>query len=80
MKLEIFWLIEAHFWLRSIATEPKIAEKQAKKINFWPDGLPPQQLYYKAIPISTHFLLSRKQWTIISKKTCSAEWPQYLGG
>jgi hypothetical protein len=44
MKLEIFCLLFGYFWLRSDATNPKIAEKQAKKINFWPDGLPPQQL------------------------------------
>ena len=47
MKLEIFGLIEAHFGVRSSATDEKIAEKQHEKINFWPDGLPPQQICYK---------------------------------
>jgi len=44
MKLEIFGLVEAHFFIRSSATNEKIAEKQAKKINFWPGSLLPQQL------------------------------------
>jgi hypothetical protein len=45
MKLEVFCLIEGRFGVRSIATDPKIAEKQAKEINFWPDGLPPHHHY-----------------------------------
>ncbi len=47
MKLEIFGLIEAHFRVRSSATDEKIAEKQHEKINFWSDGLLPQQVYLR---------------------------------
>ena len=35
----IFGLIEAHFRVRSSATDEKIAEKQAKKTRFWPSNL-----------------------------------------
>jgi hypothetical protein len=44
MKLEIFGLIEAHFRVHSGAMDEKIAEKQDEKIDFWPDGLLPQQV------------------------------------
>jgi hypothetical protein len=44
MKLEVFCLLEAHFRASSIAAGSKMSLKQTKKINFWPDGLPPQQL------------------------------------
>ena len=44
MKLVIFDLIEAHFRVRSIATDSKIAEKQVKNNNFWPGCLSSQQL------------------------------------
>jgi hypothetical protein len=47
MKLGIFCLIEAHFGVRSDATNSKIAEKQVKNWNFWPDRLPPQQVFFK---------------------------------
>jgi hypothetical protein len=47
MKLVIFSLIEAHFGVRSIATDSKIAEKQAENNNFWPGSLPPQQVFIR---------------------------------
>jgi hypothetical protein len=46
MKLVIFSLIEAHFGVRSVAKDSKIAEKQAKNNNFWSGSLPSQQVSY----------------------------------
>jgi hypothetical protein len=46
-KRGFFGLIEAHFRVRSSATDEKIAEKQAKKTRFWPSNL----LFIKSIKI-----------------------------